>query len=283
MRYTPQTRSDLDSVAVTLIPGGCLARLPTEIEKMRRLAAFAPLVALGGAYDKILGGHVFNIPRETLLAHIERVTLTGVPDPVDLNHFTTPDEHVAAMMEQARALVPAGLSGASVLLPCAGNGTVTREALAAGAQCVAIEADAGRAQGAESLGRDNRGQLLATVIEDIANLHPTDLDAYAHDGFDLVLLTPPFVTASSPFASLDLLFHAMRFARTGGAVVAVMPGGLTSRSGVWDRARRTLDGLTTSGVVYREVPSLRLGDAEVPVTVVSLRITTDVRHAAVPR
>jgi hypothetical protein len=169
------------------------------------------LIALGGKWNRKLGGHVFeDDPRDVL----DQVVLTGgtfANRKVDFGFFESPSP-VAERLVRVAGIQP----GHRVLEPSAGRGALLR-ALAAQISIRKIDLTI------IELEPDNCKALIGAGWED--RLIETDFLLYVGKTFDRVVMNPPFTRQ----ADVDHVMHAYRLLAHGGRLVSVMSAGITYR------------------------------------------------------
>lgn len=138
-----------------------------------------------------------------------------------LDFFSTP---AAVIDTMTRSL---DLRGKRVLEPSAGTGAIARELRQQGATVSCVEVSSERAAILRELGFDVRQA-------DFLSLTPPESD----DRFDAVIMNPPFGSGGS--LAIDHVWHAMKFLRPGGRLVAVMPASIEFREDRKSTAFRAL-------------------------------------------
>lgn len=123
----------------------------------------------------------------------------------DLQYYPTPTAVVARMIED----IAYRAKGARVLEPSCGCGRIMDAIRAAGASCVGVEVDRGRAEEARSKGH-------AVHVGNFLNVFPPHLEA---DLYDFVVMNPPFY--GKHYAKH--VRHALRFLKLGGTLVSILP------------------------------------------------------------
>jgi predicted RNA methylase len=155
---------------------GTIVRLPEQLERQLYVSVDKALKAIGGKWDRKVGGHVFPFDVSTMLSGAVE---TGVV--VDrqkaLQFFETPTALAQRMVELADIQ-----AGDLVLEPSAGHGRIVRE-IRADALVLAVEIDGVNIDTLRS-----RATANVTVIQ-------ADFLEWAKpvgDCFDVVLMNPPF-------------------------------------------------------------------------------------------
>lgn len=138
----------------------------------------------------------------------------------NLGFFQTP----AAVVERMLAEVTLG-EDVRVLEPSAGLGAIAGRAAASSRVVTCIEIDHGRVMALRHAG------IYEQVMEaDFLDVAPQG------DGFDVVLMNPPFADR----ADVEHVLHAERFLRPGGRLVAIMGAGVLGRTDARTRRLRSL-------------------------------------------
>ncbi len=125
----------------------------------------------------------------------------------NLGWFPTPDKVADEVVEKLTAYPHRDIIGKSLLEPSAGEGALARRAAKAGALVDVVELDAGRAT------KLRAGGLRAVTCGDFLELAPEERRQY-----DFVAMNPPFDRGRD----IDHVWHAWKFLRPGGRLVAVM-------------------------------------------------------------
>lgn len=188
---------------------GNLLTLPDRLDRKLYSQTNKILEALGGRWDRRAGGHVFDADAASV---IEPVILTGeyANTRQEFGQFDSPPDVVRSV------IAAAGIENdMSVLEPSAGIGNLALAAEEAGAIVAAIEIDPKRAATANDrlFGGCRTGDFLAENPD-------------AHPRGDRVVMNPPFARQED----IDHVYHAARFLKPGGRLVAVMSAGVTFRS-----------------------------------------------------
>lgn len=167
------------------------------------------LMALGGKWNRRLGGHVFDAdPRDAL----DQVVLTGgtfTNRKQDSGFFPSTQEVVDRVVAAADIR-----SGLRVLEPSAGRGAIVRGVLALGldVDLTVIE-----------LMPENCRALAA--IDGVEEVIETDFLLYVERPFDRIVMNPPFARQ----ADVDHVMHAYELLAFGGRLVSVMAAGVAFR------------------------------------------------------
>jgi len=191
------------------------------------------VVALFGGVRQPLGEYRFEGARpEHVRRRVETTLLTGMSGATyPASDFDISDDLAEYLV--ARAGVRPGMSA---LEPSAGHGAITTVLRHHGLRVLAVEVDPVRAaHHAETAhfalaSRPPRpdvtpGELMGVLQFDFLSSHPTDLDVYSPDGFDAVVMVPPFETPGTPYAAMRHVLHACGFLKPHGVLVACLPHG----------------------------------------------------------
>lgn len=163
------------------------------------------LEALGGKWNRKLGGHAFEgDAAEALEAAIMTGTYTSAKD--DFGYFPTPAAVVEQLLEWAD-LEP----GMMVLEPSAGRGNIADALKAAGCAVKICE-----------IQQANRAVLEQKGYEVIAD---DFLSVPGRPRFDRIVMNPPF----GKQADIDHILHAWQFLNAGGILVSVASSGVMFR------------------------------------------------------
>lgn len=138
-----------------------------------------------------------------------------------LDFFATPDVVVEIMLGSI------GHDAKRVLEPSAGTGAIARAVRKSGRTVKCIELSGERAAVLRELGFD-------VTQADFLTVPPPEGD----DRFDAVIMNPPFGVGGS--LAIDHVWHALKFLRPGGRLVAVMPASVEFREDRKSTAFRTL-------------------------------------------
>ena len=140
-------------------------------------------------------------------------------------HSTVEDFYPTPVGVVAQILAAGGLRpGMDVLEPSAGDGAIVRGIIAAGITPDCVEIDPDRSEGLRDLLPPG-----AVVNMDFLLMHP-------EPEYDRVLMNPPFGKG----AGVQHVFHALRFLKPGGRLVAVLGAGLDYRDDGPSRELRNL-------------------------------------------
>jgi len=180
------------------------------------------LKAAGGKWNTKAKAHLFASDAADA---IENILMTGeVTVPQDFGFFPTP----AALATRAAELAEIG-DGMMVLEPSAGKGAL---AIAAHAAANDVQVD--------------MHELLPANYEALVGLN-LPLSGVAQPGdfllaepkpiYDRVLMNPPFDKKRS---DIHHVFHALKFLKSGGRLVAIMPSGVTFRDDALTRDFRSI-------------------------------------------
>ena len=178
-----------------------------QLERKLYLDVNKVLGAMGGKWDRKVGGHIYaDNPSDKL----ESVLLTGEYDkPADYGYFQTPMDLVDEM------IVLVGLSpNMAVLEPSAGRGAIAeRVARIVGhnnIHCFELLSD-----NCEAL---THYGFAKTECCDFLSVEPKPL-------YDRVIMNPPF----SRQQDIDHVIHALKCLKPGGKLVSIMSSGVTFR------------------------------------------------------
>lgn len=178
------------------------------------------LVALGGAWDRKAGAHVFpQDPREAIDQVLADGTFTDARKEYDF--FRTPHRLAEALVSAARIE-----SGHRVLEPSAGDGRIANAIRAAHPDAELVVAELN-----ETRWRD----LVAAGFEVVA-ADFLSIDAGRWRRFDRIVMNPPF----SRQQDIKHMAFAWRLLAPGGRIVAVAAAGLTFRQDLKTTALRAL-------------------------------------------
>lgn len=190
-----------------ILPKGELPRpLYVDVDKV--------LKALGGKWNRGVGGHVFDRPVDGQLAEALRCR-TAVDQKRTQEQFFTP-KRIAADLAQRLEID----DGTHVLEPSAGAGALVDAAMALGAHVTAVERDDLLIAGLREVGHQREGWLRvchADFMEwELRDAPPSD---HCHFGpVDAVLMNPPF----SRGQDMAHVTRALEFLRPGGRLGAIM-------------------------------------------------------------
>lgn len=123
----------------------------------------------------------------------------------DLQYYPTPP----AVIDRLMGDIEHRLKGAMVLEPSCGCGRIMDRIRAAGASCVGVEVDRGRAEEARAKGH-------AVHVANFLDVSPPDREA---DLYSLVVMNPPFY--GKHYAKH--VRHAVRFLKPGGTLISILP------------------------------------------------------------
>ncbi|MHB8118636.1 MAG: SAM-dependent methyltransferase [Methanothrix sp.] len=166
------------------------------------------LVAIGGKWNRKVGGHVFDCdPSERL----DNAILTGEVTPPSKNgYFPTPRAIVEKLIQFAD-IQP----GQNVLEPSAGRGAIATELYHQGANVFACE-----------LLPDNRKALLESGMPSIDLFSEPDfMKLETAEFFDRVVMNPPFERQQD----IDHVLKAYSMLKVGGVLVSIMSAGVSFR------------------------------------------------------
>ncbi|UVO19567.1 SAM-dependent methyltransferase [Stutzerimonas stutzeri] len=191
------------------ITGGQLERsLYARLDKV--------LKAAGGKWNSKAKAHLFDGEASDA---IENIILTGeVTVPQDFGYFPTPPAVVGRLLELGRVR-----EGMTALEPSAGRGAIAERLVAMGMQvdCVELLPD-----NAKHL--HDAGCYGSVRIMDFATVEP-------RPEYDRVVMNPPFDKKRS---DIHHVFHALKFLKPDGLLVAVMPSGVLFRDDALTRDLR---------------------------------------------
>lgn len=201
----------IDNTLAKITAGQLDRKLYVEVNKA--------LEALGGKWNKKLGGHVFT---EDARDALDQVVLTGEfsDKRQDFGFFETPDPLAWRLVEMADLR-----SGMRVIEPSAGRGALLRRIF----NVVALNVTAVEVQ------PENYAHLVRT-FGDAHVLLSNFLDFATTDPFDRVVMNPPFARQ----ADIDHVNHAYKMLRPGGRLVSIMSAGITFRQTAKAEALRVL-------------------------------------------
>lgn len=182
------------------ITGGQLERsLYARLDKV--------LKAAGGKWNTKAKAHLFE---HTAAEAIENILMTGeVTVPQDFGYFPTPPAVVSRLIELAGAT-----EGMRALEPSAGKGAIGSQLVEAGLCVDCVE-----------LLPENAEALLA--LECFDSVRVADFLSIAPTAeYDRVVMNPPFDRKRS---DIHHVFHALKFLKPDGLLVAVMPSSVSFR------------------------------------------------------
>ena len=212
---------------------GNLVKLTGQLGRPLYVATNKVLEALGGKWNRKLGGHVFPGDAAATLA-VALGEGTYHDKKKEDAFFETPPELAQELMELAD-IKP----GMRVLEPSAGKGALVRLAAAAGASVDAIELNP---DFASTLGV---GGAHGVLIGDFLTL------LIPADTFDRVVMNPPF---SAGHKQVDILHveKALSLLKPGGILVAIMSPSWKTREDKQSRHFRKL--WDAQGVMFKDNP-----------------------------
>ncbi|MBG6083041.1 DUF4942 domain-containing protein [Rubrivivax gelatinosus] len=198
----------LDAMKLLKAEGSALVGLP-PLERLIYEEVDRVLTCLGGRWDRVRKGHVFDGISPAGLPYVLSMLLRDgrYYDWDDFGFFPTPPEIVEILIELAELE-----SGMTVLEPSAGRGAIVERLLAAGCKVTAIEA---LPVNADHL-RDRFG--LAVIEGDFLETSVNRVE----DLFSAIVMNPPF----SKHQDIAHVMHATHFLKPGGRLVAVMSAGV---------------------------------------------------------
>lgn len=191
--------SEIDGNTLKMKSGQLDRKLYVEVNKI--------LAAMGGAWNKKAGGHVFSEPPTEKL---EQVLLTGeILPPQNFGYFPTPQG-----LAQKAVMLADVQPGMLILEPSAGTGAIASEVKKAvggdSVRCVELLPDNCKVL---------KEQAYDVVVQaDFLTLKPVEM-------FDRVVMNPPFAKQ----ADISHVEHAYKFLKPGGRLVAIMSSGVTFR------------------------------------------------------
>jgi phospholipid N-methyltransferase len=217
---------------------GVRVTLP-QMDRKLYVAVNKVLDALGGTWNSRAKAHVFESdPTEALAAVVDggEDTVVALPARTAEGFVPTPPHVATDMVRNYCDLMDLG-AGWRVLEPSAGDGALVSAILEVQSDCtiVAVEPNVERAA---KIGDDPRVTLVAGRIEDYAD------DVIADDGqlFDLVVMNPPYSLPDDPTPWAKHVQYAWSLLKTGGQLVAILPGSIEWRQGrVFDELRNWLE------------------------------------------
>jgi len=174
-----------------------------QLERKLYEATNKVLTDCGGKWNRKAKGHVFaSDPSQELGLAIE--TGTSVNKQQLYQEFFTPPELAAKLVAMAE------VSGKEVLEPSAGEGRLADACKAAGAKgimCVELQ---------EKHCKTLSGKGYAVLNGDFMVMSPLAVGRY-----DRVVMNPPFTKGQD----MKHVFHALKFLKPGGILVAIVAGG----------------------------------------------------------
>jgi predicted RNA methylase len=184
-------------------------RIVTQLDRKLYTQVNEVLVALGGAWNRKAGAHVFDEdPQEGL----DNVITTGeVVRAADLGFFATPPKLAAELVELAEVK-----PGMSVLEPSAGEGAIVEALANVQASITAVEIDAKRALCLKQKGLSDCGVVAMNFMK-------CTFDRQAR-----VVMNPPFCKVNG-HDHLDHVQHAYAQLAKGGILVSVLPASVLFR------------------------------------------------------
>lgn len=221
---------DVEQVLSASTVDGDVLTLPGQMERELYVRVDKVLKALGGKWNRKLGGHVFEDPgaRERL----DEVLAAGAVDVDAYGYFPTPAPLVERLIDLAD-IQP----GQRALEPSAGRGAICDALRDLGAHVVAVELQKKHAAVLREKGYTvHRGPFLGFDADELGA------------PFDRVVMNPPFENGQD----VAHVRRAFELLAPGGRLVAVMAGGISFRD---DRARSDLRTLIEShGSMERNDP-----------------------------
>jgi len=183
-----------------------------KLDRALYTATNKALEAAGGKWSRKAQAHLFD---GKAAEAIEPIILTGeiVSLRQELQQFYTPLD-LAQRVAGAAKIEP----DMHVLEPSAGQGALAKAAWACHGKVTSVEID-----------RKNCEVLAAIVhIDGFGPVICADfLQQHPEPTYDRVLMNPPFTRGQD----IDHVEHAIRFLKPGGRLVAIMSGGILSRTG----------------------------------------------------
>jgi predicted RNA methylase len=198
---TKRVACSLEAEAVlraATIDGNVLALPPGQLDRKLYVEVNKVLVALGGKWDRRVGGHVFNgSPAEALAAALDM----GAVVSRNYGHFPTPAGLARAIVEEA------GVEASHrVLEPSAGTGAIADVAAATGADLCLVEIQEPNCKLLREKGYD-------PICADFMDTQP--------GVFDRVVMNPPFERRQD----IAHVTRAFSLLAPGGRLVAIMSAG----------------------------------------------------------
>jgi predicted RNA methylase len=231
------------------LQGNVLVLPPGQLERPRYLAFDKAMKALGGAWNRKAGGHVFSFDPAELIAQAKE-TGEVVDRKQTLQFFETPAVVVEQMMRHAKARHARGLGrldGRIALEPSAGHGRLVLPLLQWGATVTAVEID-------EHNSAELDRRVVAAGMTDRFELITADFLQAKHEippCFDLILMNPPFTRGQDA----EHINQAYLLLAPGGRLVAICGrGSLTRQDGKasafqqWIERKATLNRPLTEGI-----------------------------------
>jgi predicted RNA methylase len=197
----------LSVLSDSLVSGNKLF-LRGDLDRSTYVAVNKALEASGGKWNRKEKAHVFDCDAG---GRVEQMILTGSVDvPKDeYDFFPTPKPIVSRLVQYA------GIeSGSRVLEPSAGRGAIAVECIDAGALVDCVEMMPANYESLKSI-----GGISSITNADFLSIEPNQL-------YDAVIMNPPF----SKRAEIHHVNHALKFVKSGGALVSVMSSGITFRN-----------------------------------------------------
>jgi predicted RNA methylase len=220
-----QLTSEALAVLGSMDVEGKLAKITSgQLSRSLYLEVNECLMALGGKWNRKLGGHVFeDDPRDVL----DQVLLTGGEfsnRKQDFGFFETPPA-VAESVVCAAGVRP----GHRVLEPSAGRGALLRAlAIFTPTKRIALTVIELMPENCRALRASGWGEYLLE----------SDFLLYIDGPFDRILMNPPFARQ----ADVDHVLHAYKLLAPGGRLVSVMSAGVKfRRNRKTDGLRRLID------------------------------------------
>jgi predicted RNA methylase len=198
--------SDVEQVLCGSTVDGDVLTLPGQMDRELYVRVDKVLKALGGKWNRKLGGHVFEDPgaRERL----DEVLAAGVVDVDAYGYFPTPAPLVVRLIELADIR-----PGQRALEPSAGRGAICDALREAGAEVVAAELQQKHA----AVLRDKGYAVYVGDFLELASTLPGP--------FDRVVMNPPFENGQD----IAHVVRAFDLLVPGGRLVAVMAAGVAFR------------------------------------------------------
>lgn len=185
-----------------------------QLDRKTYLRVNKVLDALGGKWNRKLGGHVFQ---DDPAVRFDEAILTGTysSQKQDFGFFETPPDLARRVVELAQL---DNSNGMTVLEPSAGRGAL--------ANVIAEVVDKASMFCIDIL-PENAEHLRENGFP--SNCHDF-LTVELMDQYDRVIMNPPFATNGTKQADIDHVQHAWKFVKDGGKLVSIMSASIEFRT-----------------------------------------------------